>query len=130
MTTEQLKGLRDAIDARLNGKPWQWRCNGGLNWNAGNDPHSIPAMLANGYDFRATPVPVSRPWSAPEDVPGPVCWVRAFASAVVSDLIVTISDKGFIRYNGIFTMWADTTHFEYSTDRREWKPCLVTEEPK
>ena len=72
--------------------------------------------------------PARVPWSCPEDVPGPVCWIRA--SLGFPRLVTAITDKGICvscvngRDNPDFFDWQQCSEvFEYSTDRKTWHPC-------
>lgn len=79
------------------------------------------------------PEPKTRPWSKPDDVPGPVCWVRTSASGgKVECLVVCISTTGISTLSRVeqFIPWSDAGKMEtleYSTDRKTWQPCTVTE---
>jgi len=79
--------------------------------------------------YRIKPKPVTRPWSKPEDVPGPVCWLM-FPGG--ESLILGTSDSG-IQYAGLDCVrtlpWRDLENVRHSTDRKTWHPCTVTEEP-
>jgi hypothetical protein len=79
--------------------------------------------------FRPKPQPVSRPWSKPEDVPGPVCWIRSEKGQ--SEKLVTMVASDGIRMFSLlgdhhtFFGWNSLASYEYSTDRKAWKPCTV-----
>lgn len=83
-------------------------------------------------EYRPKPEPVTRPWSKPQDVPAPVCWVRNSKYPQDAYLIVGIRDNG-ISYGrsdaGQFVNWThpEFSNLEYSTDRHEWKPCVISE---
>lgn len=113
-----------AIRAQAESKPVEY-------WDTNAGKWGMETLLAR--DWSTTPhrpkaEPVTRPWSKPEDVPGPLCWVRAFRCAPVCDMIVTISQNGFIRAgSSVFTTWADAVNsYEHSTDRKTWHACVVT----
>lgn len=129
MTNEQLRQTGLAMIAHAEGKPVQIASIETDNWETYGE-NEEPRWLVEKHRYRPKPEPVTRPWSKPDDVPGPVCWVRPFVNAVVCDLIVTISDKGFMRTGPVFTTWDDTADYEYSIDRRTWQPCTITEEAK
>jgi len=76
--------------------------------------------------------PVSRPWSRPEDVPGPVCWVRNGDSDFES-MILAIKDAGIFISGHTKQDWLPwdllTRHSgQYSTDRKTWHKCEVLDE--
>ena len=79
--------------------------------------------------FRPKPQPVSRPWSKPDDVPGPVCWIRWIDERNNERMIVHVDGSGIfsgsqmkcVMFGGEFLKW------EYSTDRKTWHPCTVEE---
>ena len=128
LTNEQTKQTGLAMIAFSEGKkveaayvqsPNSWHDVDYPNW------HSKAAI------FRPKPQPVSRPWSNPEDVPGPVCWIRRIDernkermivyvdSSGVDSLGVGVSQMKCVMFGGEFLKW------EYSTDRKTWKPCTV-----
>lgn len=133
MTNEQLQGLREAIDAKLNGKNWQYRSVGMHEWVTQAAESSLGRI--EGYEFRAKPEPASRPWSKPEHVPGPVCWIRT-SPQEIRMLVICIYQRGLrLQDAGIPPLnkqWGSLTGYEYSTTCRadDWHPCTVTEEPK
>lgn len=80
-------------------------------------------------DLFMAPLP-ENPWSKPEDVPGPVCWVRAHQQNAAR-LILAI-EVGYIyvaslshEFQGTKFGWNQLVEFEYSTDRITWKPCTT-----
>lgn len=138
MNDEQLKGLQDAIAAKLAGKPWQYRySNTGMStprapsdWVTESAETDLGLLDLSVYDFRAAPEPVSRPWSKPEDVPGPVCWIR-WGDGNTQHLIGHVCIDGIKNCTGSGTIrWSDlqnSTAAEYSIDRKTWHPCTVEE---
>lgn len=79
--------------------------------------------------------PVTRPWSKPEDVPGPVCFLRYSTAKDTWQVVVGASRMGVLLLVGaeespVIRMAAwDTVskHWQHSTDRRTWLPCTVTQ---
>lgn len=73
------------------------------------------------------------PWSKPEHVPGPVCWIRVAGQVFTCALIVGVDSGGVVNFDpsmnaqDCITKWAafETIAHEYSTDRVTWKPCIV-----
>jgi hypothetical protein len=92
------------------------------------DVGAILDCIQNGALIRPT---VIRPWSKPEDVPGPVCWIRA-DSRFYGAMIVGIDEHGVWTAGGdenIRHTWAAfNTPTEYSTDMKTWSPCVVAQQ--
>lgn len=79
------------------------------------------------HDYRLYREPISRPWSKPSDVPGPVCWVRGKAWDGYLFLVTVILTRGI--YAGSMDLsWGMLTSIgvEYSTDTVTWQPCTTT----
>ena len=122
-TSQQLKDYRDAIDAHLAGKPVEWS-DKGEKWFTAHDPTWQQHL------YRPKPEPKTRPWQSPEDVPGPICWLR-FGCDDPEFLIVAIDEVGMsilcYEPNGQDVAWSEIElGAEYSTDRKTWHPCTVT----
>lgn len=122
-----------AMQAALNGKPVQWRYpgSGEAGWATASEPINL-SWDCEAYDYRPKPEPKVRPWSKPEDVPLN-CWLRSNRNPEeIQALVVSVSPRGVEWFTNAdrFIAWGDIrwTYLEYSTDRREWKPCTVTEE--
>lgn len=131
MTNEQLKGLREAIDAKLNGRPWQWKY-------AHEDTYQFRTVKPGGlfgfserietFDFRAAPELVIRPWSKPEDCPS-FFWLRnvennhSYSPTGIWPDGIAVTFKG----EGYFYPWLSLGKWLYSTDRKTWHKCDVTE---
>lgn len=85
--------------------------------------------------WRIKPGPVTRPWNCAEDVPSPICWIAPNdIEPVQPAMVVSVNAEGFVIVRAKveeFT-WDDAQkyHFRYSTDRKTWHPCTVTEEAK
>lgn len=85
-------------------------------------------------NFRIKPEPKTRPWSKPEDVPGPVCYLRSIGFDGGWTMITGARKStpehlsGITIEGGINMRWDDLSDYEHSTDRAQWKPCTVTEE--
>jgi hypothetical protein len=80
----------------------------------------------------ADPAPTRQePWSKPEHVPGPVCWIRAAEPGAVGygSLFVAFDKRGiYTRDNDpedAFVPWAEIHKYEHSLDRVTWLPCTV-----
>jgi len=82
-----------------------------------------------------SPKPAPRPWSKPEDVPGPVCWVRTDETDKYPCIITGFTKSGVgidcdgnrhVTYAELSTGW------QYSTTRQpnDWHKCEVKEEGK
>lgn len=64
------------------------------------------------------------PWDAPQDVPGPVCWIRRKSNPSTIRLIVGISLCDICDSQQGEETWASLAELcEHSTDRVTWKPC-------
>ncbi len=85
-----------------------------------------PVFNDSGLLYRPAPKPVTRPWSKPEDVPGPVCWLRSESDHAF--LVLEVHQSGMIipgRTTQI--VWDQVKWWEHSTDRKAWHKCEVTE---
>lgn len=130
--TERKKAAAAIFTAAAEGKVIEWRhvnrewlpidpFNLGSRWNVMEHPEF----------YRVKPEPVTRPWSKPEDVPGPVCWLETTTGAALITNILAVG----IMYNCLthntarLVTWDDLqkTCSRHSTDRRTWHPCTVTE---
>lgn len=85
------------------------------------------------HDYRPKPEPKLRPWSKPEDVPSPVCWIRQPHTAPFATLILSIGADivRFANHEGFRVVTfssGDLAGYEYSTDRIHWHPCGIVEE--
>lgn len=129
LTKEQLRDNAAAMLAFADGKPIQF------NPSANNDPDAkwldtIDLTEIETVWHRPKPQPVSRPWSKPEDVPGPVCWIRRH-NCHWSRLVIMVNEKRISCIDGDCTAIKSldfselAEHHEYSTDRVTWRPCTV-----
>ena len=126
LTKEQLRDNAAAILAFADGKPIQFEASA---YGASTQLWYDTTDLRHMHDIwhRPKPQPVSRPWSKPEDVPGPVCWIRGIDDRNNERMIVHVDGSGIfsdsqmkcVMFGGEFLKW------EYSTDRKTWKPCTV-----
>jgi hypothetical protein len=90
-----------------------------------NSWHDVdfPNWQSQAAIFRPKPQPVSRPWSKPEDVPLN-CWLRICGTELF--YLVTYLSPDWIGGNTLGRIAWDNLHgYEYSTDRKTWKPCTV-----
>lgn len=130
-TPEELRLCADAKEAYDKGLPIEHRnagTNGG-NWYPCKDQFT----LNNGWRYRPKPQPKTRPWSKPEDVPGPVCWLRYKLTPTDCSMIIGIDRDGIESLLGPSVkhdFWVDLKNQEHSTTRLpdSWQPCEVTEE--
>jgi hypothetical protein len=133
LTPEQLKDAQDALAAENNGEPWEWQDIDDGAWTEGGG-YSVIRRLYNGCLVRPVRKPALVPWSKPEDVPGPVCWIRLGRHDSCPVMVVSIWNDGIIyvvRSGTVFQSWRDiaSNHIEYSIDRKTWQPCLVEAQP-
>ena len=126
LTPDQLKQNAAAMIAFAEGKPIQRKRTDGVWYDESN----IAGM--DWLPFRPKPEPKTRPWSKPDDVPGPVCWIRGSSEDSKSAYLVTcIVHDGIsygLREETAFRTWDMLRRYcEYSTDRKTWHKCEVTE---
>lgn len=76
--------------------------------------------------YRIKPDP--QPWSSPDDVPGPVCWISGHDNdGPIAMMVVNIHTTGVTLAEGSAVYhyhWAIIKGRNYSTDRKTWKPCV------
>lgn len=136
LTPEQLRQNAAAMLAFADGKPIESRSLGYTKWH---DQYG-PLWQFEDTEYRPKPEPKVRPWSKPEDVPGPVCWVRMqredhlrgdAEETSLEALVLAISTKGLTFITAIeqFLPWNLLPYrgLEYSTDRLNWRKCEVEE---
>lgn len=128
---DRLKQNAAAMLARADGKPVQYKPrNRNCAWITIRPPGPL-AFDCSYNDYRPAPEPKVRPWSKPEDVPGPVCWMRQ--TGTKSHGLVAWIDEAGIGAHGMASnstavtglMYEQLHAYEYSTDRKTWKPCTV-----
>jgi hypothetical protein len=123
LTKEQLRDNASAMLAFADGKPIEYDSSSSEtpSWMNTEDLTYIHTIWHR-------PKPVSRPWSKPEDVPGPVCWIRnnRFSSM---HIVAQLSDDGIWAHGLGMLVWGTLEDYEYSIDRKTWKPCTVEEQP-
>ena len=125
LTIDQLKQNAAAMIAFADGKPIQFIAANSDRWVDYLHTDMVPDLTNR--PFRPKPQPVSRPWSKPDDVPGPVCWIRWIDERNNERMIVHVDGSGIfsgsqmkcVMFGGEFLKW------EYSTDRKAWHPCTV-----
>lgn len=131
LTADQIQQNADAVKSHLENRPVEVR----MRYNA-DDPWNIsacPQWEFALFIYRPKAESITRPWSNPDDVPGPVCWVRHSTRSNGSTGMMVIGldaegVEGMVHYASVELLkWKDMEQWEYSTDRREWKPCEVTE---
>lgn len=90
----------------------------------------VVAQLSGVLPPKESEPPKTRPWSKPEDVPGPACWLRLKDQRMGECMVIAIRLERVVildlNYEPAVYTWAELN--EYSTDRLTWKPCEVTEE--
>lgn len=108
---------------------FHWQSSVATNY-AGIDPN------IRGFWRTTRPLPVepkTRGWNKPEDVPGPLCWLRAKIQPEILMLVSCIWPNGVSLNDGksVFQKTWDRLfegEWEHSTDRKTWQPCTITEE--
>ena len=105
-----------AIEAFKAGKPVE--C---MNLKAGGWGPAFAPRWSSEYHYRPA---VDKYWDCPEDVPGPVCWLRSTNYDYAT--MVLFVDKDGIRVLNSTIEWESigADGWEYSTDRKTWRPCL------
>lgn len=127
LTPTQLRQTADAIEALKAGKRIQHQMITGEWLDYDNDLYT---MNFNGdVGYRVKPEPVSCPWSKPEDVPGPVCWIRLRANLSAEMMVTAVCAMG-VHAGGALLEWASLKDFEYAAHRCEWQPCTVDDANK
>jgi hypothetical protein len=133
--------LPAVIDGVKAGKEFQYSATEGYWYTPLADdqnPESLVEYIKR-HQVRLKPAkPEVRWWSKPEDVPGPMCWVRGpkRTHEAACSLIVSVSEDGICttgELNGsassTFNTWSALRRdeIEYSIDRRSWSSCCQTE---
>lgn len=124
---EQIRMCADAKEALDKGQPIeQLNASYGGKWT----PFEPPFALGGGWLYRPKPQPKRVPWSKPEHVPGPVCWIRPKSLPEGCALIIRVGPDTFaalagseVRSVGYGELWK----YDHSTDRINWHPCEVEE---
>lgn len=134
MNKERALHFAALLTAHANGETLQTKwTNRADNWDdQAPENINLSSLDTERLEFRIKPKPVTRPWSKPEDVPAPICWVRQTPTDRAM-LITEVSDDGVMfGYGGTGASWLWFTKYpaQYSTDRKTWHPCTVTEESK
>lgn len=128
-TAEELDQFKAAILAHQDGNPVEYKFPDDKNWNELDTPSW---NLSQGVLYRPKPQPKRVPWSKPEHVPGPVCWLRWPDEPENISMIVGMDADGVTSILGKdtphFERWSSLRGQEYSTDRKTWHPC-ETEQP-
>lgn len=127
-TAEQLQ-TQAAFAAWQLGEPIQYEIAGRwLDFASQNRPSICQ------FDWRPAPKPAPpRPWSAPDDVPGPACWLRFNGQGVVYScaMIVGVDGGGCWTFEqdakDTYVEWKHVTNYAHSIDRLNWQPCTVTQ---
>lgn len=130
LTPEQIADNVAAVKAHLEGKPFEYYSKFMGIWY----PCTNVALLVDGHHCRPAPVPVTRWWNRPEDVPAaPVVWVTRSSYGSLQELVIEITTSGLVLgRDRKLTTWAELEKDSaaFSLDRQTWQPCTVTEEAK
>jgi len=125
LTNEQIKQNGLAMIAFSEGKPIQFIASLNDAWQ--DYLHTVMMPDLTNLPFRPKPQPVSRPWSKPEDVPLN-CWLRSPKYGTMH-LVTQLANEGTRGHTLGRKVWSELNEYEYSTDRINWKPCTVEEQP-
>lgn len=118
-------------DQRLN-EVWEtWPCGDPSSLRGGVDQIHLPFRTRRPLPAVA---PSMRAWSKPEDVPGPICWIRgiqAMGYSTFSMLVIYIHETGVVcghRNTNVEFQWEELEGRTYSTTRTAglWHKCEVT----
>lgn len=138
LNNEELNDLRGAITAALNGDPVEAKFIGSDDeWNEQAGPQYNflhPSLL-----WRAKPKLVTRPWSNPDDIPAPVCFICYANSFKKEDALWQIIQGA--NEEGVWILLGDIKHpnvvlvewkvlydnWLCSIDRKTWRKCEVVE---
>lgn len=126
---EILKSNALAMLAHANGEAVELSCPDGdrPEWLISSNP----LWKFDDFCYRPAPNPVTRLWSKPEDVPGPICWIRDQGQDGFGALVIGIDPSGvealFYEQKPTLVKWRCLRLREYSTDRKTWHPCTITE---
>ncbi len=130
LTPDQLRLKQNAaaMIAFADGKPIQGRLISDTDREQWED-YKHSNWCFGSHEYRPKPEPTVRPWSKPDDVPGPVCWVRFANGDRGAAMVISIDSAGARTIYG-HSVWNDMIGWEHSIDQKTWLPCVVTEEPK
>jgi hypothetical protein len=142
MNQEQQRKIwaAEIFNAAAEGKQIEYHGSGG-QWFP-NDPFKNPSDVCERPKvYRIKPEPVTRPWNKVSDIPGPVCYLRSTGYEEGWSMIIGARQDPVLNHgNGILlggfrdeavcVRWVELATHEYSTDRKTWHPCTVTEEAK
>jgi len=127
--SEHLRQNADCMDAYEAGRPIEFFDTLLSRWMPED---RNPANWGVTTLHRPKPEPKTRPWSKPDDVPGPVCWIRETNGVKETYLIVCLYGSHQIAITTVLghavLRFEDLNNYEYSTDRKTWHNCEVTEE--
>lgn len=126
LTQEQLLQNAEAMIAFANGRPIEYIIRSKPEKEQTWCDWDSLEMELNAFRYRPKPAPKTRPWNCPDDVPGPVCWIRPCGEPHNVYLIVDVGGPE-LRYGQEYqTPYPIDGKFEHSTDRKTWLPCVVT----
>jgi hypothetical protein len=130
MTRDQAKGIAPLLTAWAEGKTIQFRSSEGERWVDCDEPMLFHHHNNGAEHYRIKPEPITRNWNKPSDVPGPVCWIRKNNEGIeVIIHCVFINGIGYTDAGNTYRKyWDSLSDWTYSTDRKTWSPCTVTEE--
>lgn len=123
--TEQQKASAAIFVAASEGKEIEWNHND-VGWIRCNPFVEAQNVVNYPQYYRIKPEPPAPlPWGHPDDVPGPVCWLRPKGGTGVY-LVTAVTPEGVETCDDGFAMrhpWATIDSAEHSTDRCIWYPC-------
>lgn len=135
MTNEQLRQNAAAMLAFADGKTIECKTSSHITWTSLNPVCDTASWNFDACQYRPKPEPKVRPWNSPADVPLN-CWLRYSTDTHSCQLVTDINSHGILLNLGnhekpeaVRAEWKTIASFwHYSTDRREWRKCEVTED--
>lgn len=133
LTTQQQEEAIGAIDAHRGGKPFQYFAKVVGEWRDVDNNATPLECLMVAQLVRPKPEPKVRDWNCPADVPVD-CWLRLKSGNTGWESRVIMVNHGRVTIVGghadtlTALAYDDLRNYEHSTDRKTWKPCVVSEE--
>ncbi len=124
---ERIEHLKKLVEAEARGEEIQYWSEYSGKWvESGALRNNDTSCLTKPEAYRIKPKSAVRPWNRPEDVPGPVCWVRSIGVTDQVLMITGMSKSTFCISTKGIRDWSEIEDYEHSTDRKTWLPCTVT----
>jgi len=137
MNNEEKQHIADILSASAAGKAIEYKSLFDGKWMDQCPFKNANSIFQHPDHWRIKYEPKRRYWDRPEDVPGPVCWLRNGQEDTLPILHVGFCSRqhgefsgstGILAGHSYAIRWYDMPLWEYSTDRKTWHKCEVTEE--